>query len=52
MFISGGNFNSLNIVMAKTSATDVSAFIVTEDAKGVTYGKNNKKWDEQFSELP
>ena len=39
MFISGGSFSSLYIVMAKTSETDVSAFIVPGDAKGVQYGK-------------
>lgn len=39
MFISGGSFSSLYVVMAKTSATDVSAFIVPGDAKGVTFGK-------------
>jgi len=39
MFISGGSFSSLYIVMAKTSPTDVSAFIVPGDTKGVSYGK-------------
>lgn len=39
MFISGGSFSSLYIVMAKTSENDVSAFIVPGDAKGVQYGK-------------
>lgn len=39
MFISGGSFSSLYIVMAKTSEKDVSAFIVPGDAKGVTFGK-------------
>jgi alkylation response protein AidB-like acyl-CoA dehydrogenase len=39
MFISGGSFSSLYIVMAKTSPTDVSTFIVTGDMKGVSYGK-------------
>jgi alkylation response protein AidB-like acyl-CoA dehydrogenase len=43
MFISGGSFSSLYIVMAKTSATDVSVFIVPGDAKGVTYGKKEDK---------
>lgn len=43
MFISGGSFSSLYIVMAKTSATDVSVFIVPGDAKGVTYGKKEEK---------
>ena len=39
MFISGGSFSSLYIVMAKTSPTEVSAFIVEGNAKGVEYGK-------------
>jgi len=39
MFISGGSFSSLYIVMAKTSATDVSAFIVDGNSKGIQYGK-------------
>jgi alkylation response protein AidB-like acyl-CoA dehydrogenase len=39
MFISGGSFSSLYIVMAKTSPTDVSAFIVDGSATGVNYGK-------------
>lgn len=39
MFISGGGFSSLYIVMAKTSPTEVSTFIVPGDAKGVSYGK-------------
>lgn len=43
MFISGGSFSSLYIVMAKTSEKDVSAFIVPGDAKGVSYGKKEEK---------
>lgn len=39
MFISGGSFSSIYIVMAKTSANDVSAFIVDGKSKGVQYGK-------------
>ena len=39
MFISGGSFSSIYIVMAKTSEKDVSAFIVPGDVKGVSYGK-------------
>lgn len=39
MFISGGSFSSLYIVMAKTSPTEVSTFIVQGDSKGVQYGK-------------
>jgi isobutyryl-CoA dehydrogenase len=43
MFISGGSFSSLYIVMAKTSEKDVSAFIVPGDANGVSYGKKEEK---------
>jgi len=39
MFISGGSFSNLYIVMAKTSLTEVSTFIVNGDSKGVSYGK-------------
>jgi alkylation response protein AidB-like acyl-CoA dehydrogenase len=39
MFISGGSFSSLYIVLVKTSPTEVSAFIVPGDTKGVSYGK-------------
>ena len=39
MFISGGSFSGLYIVMAKTSPTDVSAFLVPADCKGILYGK-------------
>ena len=39
MFISGGSFSSIYIVMAKTSANDVSAFIVDGSSKGIQYGK-------------
>ena len=35
MFISGGSFSSLYIVMAKTSATEISAFIVDGKSKGI-----------------
>jgi len=35
IFISGGSFSSLYIVMAKTSPTDVSAFIVDGNTKGI-----------------
>ena len=35
MFISGGSFSSVYIVMAKTSANDVSAFLIPGDAKGI-----------------
>jgi alkylation response protein AidB-like acyl-CoA dehydrogenase len=35
MFISGGGFSSVYIVMAKTSPTDVSAFIVDGKSKGI-----------------
>ncbi|CAM6002516.1 unnamed protein product [Sphagnum balticum] len=43
MFISGGSFSSLYIVMAKTSPSEVSAFIVNGDAQGVLYGKKEEK---------
>lgn len=39
MFISGGGFSSVYIVMAKTSATEVSAFIVDGNSKGIQFGK-------------
>lgn len=39
MFISGGSFSSLYIVMAKTSHDKVSAFIVPGDARGIAFGK-------------
>jgi len=39
MFISGGGFSNVYIVMAKTSATDISAFIVDGSSKGILYGK-------------
>mgnify|MGYP000436351545 FL=1 len=39
MFISGGSFSSIYIVMAKTSATEVSTFVVPGDSKGVEFGK-------------
>lgn len=53
MFISGGSFSSLYIVMAKTSANDVSAFIVPGDAKGVEFGKKEDKmgWTNQPTAL-
>lgn len=35
MFISGGSFSSIYIVMAKTSANDISAFIVDGKSKGI-----------------
>ena len=43
MFISGGSFSSLYIVMAKTSANEVSTFIVPGDVKGIEYGKKEDK---------
>jgi isobutyryl-CoA dehydrogenase len=39
MFISGGSFCNLYFVMAKTSPTDVSTFLVEKDAKGLGFGK-------------
>ena len=35
MFISGGSFSSIYIVMAKTSATEVSVFVVDGKSKGI-----------------
>ena len=53
MFISGGSFSSIYIVMAKTSPTQVSTFIVPGDAKGVEYGKKEDKmgWTNQPTAL-
>ena len=39
MFISGGSFSSIYIVMAKTSPTEISTFIVHGDTKGIEFGK-------------
>lgn len=39
MFISGGGFSSLYIVMAKTGPKEISTFIVPGDAAGISYGK-------------
>ena len=39
MFISGGSFSSLYIVMAKTGPKDISTFIVPGDSAGIAYGK-------------
>lgn len=39
MFISGGGFSNVYIVLAKTSATEVSAFIVDGNSKGIEFGK-------------
>ena len=43
MFISGGSFSSVYIVMAKTSQKQVSTFIVPGDAAGVSFGKQEDK---------
>ena len=43
MFISGGGFSKVYIVMAKTSPKDVSTFIVPADSKGISYGKKEVK---------
>lgn len=53
MFISGGSFSSLYIIYAKTSANDVSAFIVPGDAKGISFGKKEDKmgWTNQPTAL-
>ena len=39
MFISGGSYSHLYFVMAKTSPTEVSTFIVEKDTKGLGFGK-------------
>lgn len=39
MFISGGSFSSVYIVMAKTSPKEVSTFIVPGDVAGISFGK-------------
>lgn len=43
MFISGGSYSHLYFVMAKTSATEVSTFIVEKDSKGLSFGKLEEK---------
>lgn len=39
MFISGGSFSSVYIVMAKTGPNQISTFIVDGKSKGISYGK-------------
>lgn len=39
MFISGGSFTDVYFVMAKTSATEISTFIVEKGTKGLEFGK-------------
>jgi alkylation response protein AidB-like acyl-CoA dehydrogenase len=39
MFISGGSASDVYFVMAKTSATEVSTFIVEKGTKGLSFGK-------------
>ncbi|MCL4123058.1 UNVERIFIED_CONTAM: hypothetical protein GTU68_014446 [Idotea baltica] len=43
MFISGGSFSSLYIVMAKTADKEISTFIVPGDSKGISFGKKEDK---------
>ena len=43
MFISGGGFSGVYIVMAKTASNKVSTFIVPADTKGIQYGKKEEK---------
>lgn len=39
MFISGGSYSHVYFVMAKTSPTEVSTFIVEKGTKGLGFGK-------------
>lgn len=39
MFISGGGFSQIYIVMAKTGDRAISTFIVPADSAGISYGK-------------
>lgn len=39
MFISGGSASDVYFVMAKTSTTEVSTFIVEKGTKGLSFGK-------------
>lgn len=43
MFISGGSFTDVYFVMAKTSQTEVSTFIVEKGTKGLSFGKLEDK---------
>ena len=43
MFISGGGFSGVYIVMAKTAPNKVSTFIVPAESKGIMYGKKEEK---------
>ena len=43
MFISGGSASGIYIVMAKTSPSQVSTFIVPGDSKGLSFGKKEDK---------
>lgn len=43
MFISGGGFSGVYIVMAKTAENKVSTFIVPAETKGIEYGKKEEK---------
>lgn len=42
MFILGGSFSGTYIVIAKTDAKKISAFIMLGDAKGISFVKINK----------
>ena len=39
MFISGGGYSGIYIVMAKTAPNKVSTFIIPSEVKGISYGK-------------
>jgi alkylation response protein AidB-like acyl-CoA dehydrogenase len=39
MFISGGSYSGIYIVMARTDAKNISTFIIPSDVKGISYGK-------------
>ncbi|ACT60375.1 acyl-CoA dehydrogenase family protein [Hirschia baltica] len=46
IFISGGNFSDIYVVMARTSdegARGISTFVVPKDAPGLSFGKNEEK---------
>ena len=46
VFISGGNFSDVYVVMARTSddgAKGISTFVVPKDAPGLSFGKNEEK---------
>lgn len=53
MFISGGDFSGLFLVMAKTEGNVVSCFLVEKGAAGLSFGKNEEKlgWRTQPTQL-